>query len=112
MGFSWSAFAHLAQFLAPIIISTINPKLAPLAGAIGNGIAEAEQIPGATSQQKLQHVINITDQAAAGINEAAGKQIVNPDGLHSAATEAINTTVAILNLAKPVAVANTISSTK
>src|SRR5260370_3811416 len=99
MKFSWSVFAHLAQVLAPIIISTINPKLAPLASAIGSGIVEAESIPGASGADKLKHVLNITDQAAAGVNNAIGKQVVDPIGLHEAATEAIDTTVAILNLA-------------
>ncbi len=99
-------FAHLAQMLAPIIITTLNPALAPLAGAIGNGIAAAEQIPGATSASKLQSVLDITAQAATGVNNAAGKVVVDPAGLQVAATEAINTTVAILNLVHPVAVAS------
>ena len=109
--FSWSMFSQLAQIIAPIIISIVNPKLTPLAGAIGNGIAEAEQIPSATSAQKLQHVLNITDQTAASINLVAGKTVVDPTNLHEAATEAIATTVAIINLAHPVATANAISAT-
>src|SRR5579859_6329969 len=95
---NWSVFAHLAQMLAPMIITTLNPKLAPLAGAVAQGIAEAEQIPGAKGSDKLQHVLNIADQAAAGVNNAAGKQVVDPATLHEASTEAIDTTVAVLNL--------------
>jgi hypothetical protein len=102
----WSVFAHLAQLLAPTIITTLNPKLAPLAGSIASGIAEAEEIPGASGKDKLQHVLNIVDDTAAGVNSTAGKQILDPNVLHAAATEAINTTVEIINLAHPVAQAN------
>ena len=110
MAIKWSAFAHLAQTFAPALIMALNPKLAPLAGAIANGIAEAEQIPGASGKEKLQHVLNITDQAATGINNVAGKVVVDPAGLHEAATEAVDTTVAVLNLVHPVAVANVVNT--
>jgi hypothetical protein len=97
MKFNWSIFAHLAQAIAPIVIYTINPKLAALATSIGNGIAEAESIPDAKGPDKLKHVLNIVDNAAAGINASAGKDVIDSEGLHAAATEVINTTIDVVN---------------
>lgn len=111
MGIKWSLFAQLAQALAPMTISILNPKLTPLAGAIGNGIAEAEMIPGAKGPEKLQHVLDIANQATVGINNTAGKQVIDPTNLNLAATEAVNTTVSILNLIHPVATANGVVAT-
>lgn len=96
--FSWSMFAHLAQMIAPMIVTSIDPKLAPLSTAIGAGIAEAESIPGAQGSDKLQHVLNLATDAAQGVNSATGKTVLDPTEFQASATQAINTTVAIINL--------------
>ena len=88
----------LAKLLAPIILTTVKPSLAPIASNIATGITEAEQIPGASGQDKLAHVQNIASNAATAINSAAGKTLVDTSSLQQTVQEGIDTTVAAINL--------------
>jgi hypothetical protein len=89
---------QLAQLLAPIILSTIKPELAPIAGDISQGIQTAEQMVGAKGIQKLAYVQDLAAKTADAVNVAKGKVVVDPAGLNVAVEQGVNTTVAVLNL--------------
>lgn len=88
----------LAKILSSILIPFINPKLAPLAPVIANGINEAEAIPGASGADKLQHVVNIATSATQGINTVAGKTVVDPDHVTQTAAATVSAIVDVVNL--------------
>lgn len=88
----------LLKMLAPIIVTTINPKLGPIAGNIVEGIEEAEHIGGASGKDKLQHVQNIGKILANQVNTAQGKEVINEDELDSAIEEVASTVVSVVNL--------------
>lgn len=72
--FNWKRFAQVVKTVAPIILVTVNPALAPIAATIADAISEAEAIPGATGPDKLQHVKNIVAEVAPtipGVDEGA-----------------------------------------
>ncbi len=89
---------ELIKFLTPIILSAINPHLGQAANSIVQGIAEAEQIKGASSQDKLNHAVNITNSAVAAINAGTGKTLIDPVIVNAAAGHAISTIVDVTNL--------------
>lgn len=84
--------------IAPILISVINPALAPVASVIAAAIGEAEQIPGATGADKKSHVLAIVTDAATAINAAAKKVVLDPASMGAAAGAAIDTVISIVNL--------------
>ena len=89
---------ELIKLLVPIIIPVVSPKLAPLAPVIATGINEAEQLPGASGQDKLNHVINLATTTATGINAATGKTVVDPQHVTDAAASVISTIVDVANI--------------
>lgn len=88
----------LAKLLAPIIITSVKPELAPIVGEVTDAIVEAEQIKGATGPQKLEHVTKIAINTAKTINVAKGKEIINVDELSSAINSGITTVVRAINI--------------
>jgi hypothetical protein len=95
MGFNWAKFASIASSLSTLLLPMINPALTPLASVIGHAIGEAEQIPGATGAQKLQHVQGIVATVAPtipGVNAAA---------INESLQDGINTVVAATNVIAP-----------
>jgi len=88
----------LVKLLAPIILTTVKPELAPIAGNITDAIGEAEQIKGATGQEKLAHVKNIAVSTANSINTAKGKTVIDPTSLTGAIDQSVSTVVSVVNL--------------
>ncbi len=88
----------LVKFLAPIILSKINPHLGQVSDSIVTGISEASLIKGATGEQKLAHAVNITNAAVAAINAGTGKELINPTIINEAAGHAISTIVDVTKL--------------
>ncbi len=85
----------LAQVGPTVLMFT---PLAPIAQAVTLAIGEAEQIPGATGQQKLGHVVAIAVSAAQAANVEAGRQVVDPLLVVKTAQDAVSTTVDAVNL--------------
>lgn len=73
MGFSFSKFAAVLTTLAPIVTLLVpgGDKVAPYLPAILAGMAEAQQIPGASGRDKKAHVLAMVEQAADAL--AVGK---------------------------------------
>lgn len=78
--------------LAALQASPLGPIAAPVAVAIG----EAEAIQGASSAQKLQHVLNIATNAAA-VAQSQGVNI-DPSIVQAAGASAISTAVQVTNI--------------
>ncbi len=100
MGFSWARFADIAKQLAPTICALAGVPM--LGQAIGIGIGEAQQIAGATNEQKKAHVMNLAAASLAGTNAvlaAQGKPALPTDDILAAASGAIDTTVQIVKVA-------------
>ncbi len=97
----WSMFANLAKLLVPSIVGAINPKLAPLGTTIADGIAVAQEMPGLSNADKLAHVQSLAHDAAVGINQGAGKVVVDIDGLDAATAHVINTAVQVIKDVHP-----------
>jgi hypothetical protein len=91
-----SKWLELLKVLGPVIIATTVPHGDLIAPAIVNAIAEAEQIKGATGPEKLAHVVAIASNTAQ-IAQTSGVNI-NPAAVAAATVEAINTTVAVINI--------------
>lgn len=88
----------LVKFLAPIILSKINPHLGQVSDSIITGISEGEAMRNASSNDKLVHAVNITNAAVAAINAGTGKELINPTIVNNAAGHAISTIVDVVNL--------------
>lgn len=95
MNFDWLS---LLKFLAPIILVKINPHLAQVSDSIIHGITEAEGMKNASSDEKLTHAVNITNDAVAAINSGTGKTLIDPEIAGNAAVHAIGTIVDVVNL--------------
>jgi hypothetical protein len=99
MGVLVSKWLQLVQMLAPTILTTIKPSLAPIASNITSGIQIAEDLKNAgTITDKLAHVQGIALQAAGVVNTAAGKNVIDTSSLNAAVQEGVDTTVAVVNL--------------
>lgn len=88
---------ELVKFLAPIILSRINPHLGQVSTSIVTGITEAEAMNNASSEEKLGHAVNITNAAVAAINAGTGKKLINPEVVNDTAGSAISTIVDVVN---------------
>jgi len=93
-----SKWRALIQTLAPIILTSVKPELAPIAGQITDAINEAELIKGASGSAKLQHVKNIATNAINSLNVAKGKEILNTTDVNNAVDTAVSTVVQAINL--------------
>ena len=88
----------LVKFLAPMILVEINPHLAQVSDSIIHGISEAQAMSGATNEQKLNHAVNITNDAVKAINASTGIQRIDPVVVNEAAGHAISTIVDVAKL--------------
>jgi hypothetical protein len=100
MSGKWHRFAALAELFVPMVISTVNPRLAPLGSVIGHAIGQAEAIPGASNSEKLAHVQAIAHDTAAALN-ASGKTHVDMVGLDEAVSSAVTTSIQVVKLVHP-----------
>lgn len=71
--------------------------LAPIAGPVAAGIAEARALAGASNSEKLAHVVAIAKEAAVAANAQAGKTILDPDGVSATAGAVISSVVQVVN---------------
>lgn len=94
----WHKLGEIGKFLAPLVLSAIDPKLAPLGSTISHGIEVAESLPGATNQQKLASVQLLAHDTALAINQAHGTEVVTINGLDEAVAHGVSTTISVLNL--------------
>lgn len=94
----WSAFANAVKLIAPIAVTLVNPALGPVVGIIVHAVNESEAIEGATGIEKLNHAKSIVHDGVTAMNAIAGKELVPVDGLDKSVTEAINTTVDMVNV--------------
>jgi hypothetical protein len=83
--------------VAPLIIG-FTP-LAPLAPAVTAAISMAEQIPGATGEQKKAIVQEIVRVSAQGANAQANKVVLDPAAAVRASSDVIDSVVDIVNIA-------------
>jgi len=87
---------QLVEQLAPMVL--VATPLAPLAPFIAIGIREAEQIKGATGQDKLAHAVAITKAAVTGVNAQAGKTVIDPTVADDALKHGISTVVDVVKI--------------
>lgn len=71
---------------------------APLTPFVIGGIQLAEQIPGATGEQKKAVALQIVALGAQATNAAANKQVIDPAAAQATAAATINTIVGVTNL--------------
>jgi hypothetical protein len=89
----------LVKMLAPIILTTVRPELAPIADKITDGIEEAEKLKEAgTIKDKLKHVQLIASNAADSINIAKGKEVIDKEHLDAAVNEGVSTVIHAINI--------------
>ena len=76
-------FLDIIKLVAPVILASVpkGDKIAPLVPVIANGIAEAEQIKGASGAEKKAHVLSIVDAGVTSVN-ATGKLHLDPSEVH------------------------------
>lgn len=88
----------ILKTVVTVVLPMIHPKLNAVAPLILQGITEAEQLKGASGQEKLQHVVDLVNTTVAGVNAATGKQIIDPVAVNATAASAISTAVDVTNL--------------
>jgi hypothetical protein len=93
---SFSNWLKLVENFAPIILAAT--PLAPIAPYVALGIQTAEQIKGATGEQKLALATQIANVGVAATNAQAGKVLIDPNAANSLITNGINAVVAATNL--------------
>ena len=90
---------ELVKLVVPVVLSVVNPALAPLATIIIHGITEAEALGAAqTGAAKRAHVLGIVEAGVAGTNLTAGRAVIDPIQAEATAGTVIDATVAVTNL--------------
>lgn len=84
------------EHVAPAVL--MFTPLAPIAPIIAAAINTAEQIPGATGEQKKAYVQQIAASAVTAINTANNKTIIDPNAVSDTAGTAIDTIVGVNNM--------------
>lgn len=98
MGFNLGKFLEILKTVGPVV-GAIVPGLPPtLIPTIVEGIGEAQQLQGASSEDKKKHVMEMTRLSVQGIN-AAKPGTLNPADVEKAASLAIDTTVQVVKVA-------------
>lgn len=92
----WDTFLKIARTVGPVALQ-FTP-LAPIAGAVAAAIGEAQQIEGASGQEKLAHVTAIAMQAAQAANDQAGHIVIDPSLVSATAASAISTAVSAIKI--------------
>jgi hypothetical protein len=102
MGFDFKRFLDLLKALGPAVLPAVLPlvpggaKLAPFIPTITSAIGEAEQIKGASSVEKKQHVLNVVADAVTAVN-ATGKAKFDHAEANAAASAGVDAVVAAIN---------------
>ena len=87
---------HLVEQLAPMVL--MFTPLAPIAPFVAQGISLAEQIPGATGEQKKSFAMQLALMGAQATNLAKGHELLVPDQLQAMTGSTIDLIVAATNL--------------
>jgi hypothetical protein len=99
MGFSFSAFFSILKMVAPVVLMVVpwGAAIAPLVPLIINGIAHAEQIPGAASSDKKAYVMQLVADSVSATS-AIKPGLIDPVLVTQAASAAIDTVIATVNV--------------
>jgi hypothetical protein len=92
----WATFLKIARTVGPVALQ-FTP-LAAIAGPVSIAIGEAQQIEGASGQEKLAHVTAIALTAANVTNERAGHQVIDPAVVSATAASAISAAVGAIKI--------------
>lgn len=97
--FDLHKFLGLVQVFAPLVLSQVKggEKIVAIIPDITNGIISAEQIRGATSEQKKAHVMEIVEHAVA-VNNATNSTKFNVDEVKTVADNGIDAVVGTINI--------------
>lgn len=99
---NWAKFIAVAKIFGPQILA-LTP-LAPIAEEVAEGIALAEQLPGASGAEKLEKAKQIAVLAAKAANDQAGKELVNTAEVEASAGAVISGVVNSVNHIKAIKV--------
>jgi hypothetical protein len=86
----------VVEKIAPLVLAAT--PLAPIVPFVILGIQTAEQIPGATGEQKLALATQIVNTGVAATNAQVGHTEIDPALVNDAVTHGIATVVAAVNL--------------
>lgn len=94
---SWK---DIVKTVIPFVLAALpqTKAFAPLIPVIINGITEAEDLKNASGKDKKEHVLNLVALATEGVNTAAGKTVIGATAAQVAASQAVDTAVAVANL--------------
>lgn len=87
---------QIVQQFAPMVLA-FTP-LAPIAPMVAAGIQAAENMQGATSEQKLASVVAIARDGIAATNAQAGKVVLDPAMSDAVIQNIVSTAVNVTNL--------------
>jgi hypothetical protein len=96
----WHKFAELTKVFLPLVVAVAKPELAPLTHHIVNAVNEAEQIPGASNTQKLQHVQE-TAKSVVELLNASGKTSIDVDTLDQQIDELVTMGIKVVKTVHP-----------
>lgn len=90
----FSKWLNVVKLVAPIVLANVKggDKIAAVIPVITDGIAEAEQIKGASGADKKAHVLNVVQAGVAAAN-ATGKVKLDPAEVQAIASGGIDTVV-------------------
>lgn len=88
----------LVKLIAPIVVAATVPHGAVLGPLIATGISDAQQLQGASGTERKAIVLGLVTDGVIAINTAKGTEVLDPSAVHVAASQAIDTTVSIVNL--------------
>lgn len=95
---SWRKFAEIAQIIGPMILVTVNPALAPIAGKITQAIVEAEGIKGASGKQKAEQVKKIIKLALESANAVDSDANVDVEAIDEALGDGITAVISTIRV--------------
>jgi hypothetical protein len=98
MGFPFARFFSILTAIAPVILMAVpgGAALAPLVPIIVQGVADAQQQPGATGATKKAYVMALVTDAVTGANTVKPGTIDAPTAL-TAASEGIDAVITSVN---------------
>jgi hypothetical protein len=90
---------NLVKLVAPLVLSNVKggDKIAEMIPTITDGIAEAEQIKGASGPEKKAHVLNVVHAGVAAAN-ASGKVTLDQAEVQGIASDGIDAVVNTLHV--------------
>lgn len=94
-----SKFLNIVKVIAPLVLANVKggDKIGALIPTITDGIAEAEQIHGASGAEKKAHVLNIVKAGVETAN-ATGKVTLDPAEVHEVASDGIDAVVGAIHV--------------